>query len=104
MKQVFEGLKPLTPSAFPKRCNNCGRVYETAEQFLTETLDMPRGNSSLKADVEDDGLTIVEVFRNCSCGSTLMDNYSCRRDQSEQGQQRRASFSRGSEDGNRRRD
>lgn len=90
----FEGLQALIDSAFPKKCRNCGYVYETAEQFFAETLDMPRGRSSLKAAVEDDGSTIVEAFRNCRCGSTLMDEFGCRRDHSERGRQRRIAFDR----------
>jgi len=93
MKNEYAGLKPVELTAYPKKCSNCGRIYETAEQFLNDTLDMPRGNSSLRADIDDDGYTvIVEAFRNCRCGSTLMDNYCCRRDQSPEGIGRRARF------------
>lgn len=90
--QDFEGLQALFESAFPKKCGNCGHVYETAEQFFRETQDMPGGRSSLKSAIEDDGYTVVEVFRNCRCGSTMMDEFGCRRDQSEKGAQRRAAF------------
>lgn len=92
--QDFEGLKALLESAFPKKCGNCGYVYETAEQFFMETQDMPRGHSSLKSVIEDDGMRIVEAFRNCRCGSTLMDEFGCRRDQSDKGAQRREAFDR----------
>lgn len=92
--EYFEGLQALIDSAFPKKCGNCGYVYETAEQFFAETQDMPRGRSSLKSAVEDDGSTVVEAFRNCRCGSTLMDEFSCRRDHSEQGIRRRMAFDR----------
>ncbi|MGR9115182.1 MAG: oxidoreductase [Gammaproteobacteria bacterium] len=86
------GLRALLESSFPKRCRNCGRIYESVEQFLAETEDMPDGRSSLKSSMEDDGSEIVEVFRNCACGSTLMDEFNSRRDDSEQGQRRRAAF------------
>lgn len=88
----FEGLKALVESAFPKTCRNCGRVYETAEQFFMDTEDMARGISSLKSAIEDDGGFVVEVFRNCRCGSSLMDEFGCRRDHSEKGDRRRAAF------------
>jgi hypothetical protein len=90
--QDFEGLKALLDSAFPKKCGNCGYVYETAEQFFLETQDMPRGRSSLKSAVEEDGATVVEAFRNCRCGSSLMDEFGCRRDASEKGRQQREAF------------
>lgn len=90
--QDFEGLKALLESAFPKRCSNCGHVYLTAEQFFLETQDMPRGRSSLKSASEDDGCAFVEAFRNCRCGSTLMDEFGCRRDHSEKGMRRREAY------------
>lgn len=92
--QDFEGLHALLVSAFPKTCKNCGHVYETAEQFFAETLDMPSGRSSLKMATEGDGATIVEAFRNCRCGSTLMDEFGCRRDNSASGLERRTIFDR----------
>jgi len=88
----FAGLRALLESSFPKHCGNCGRVYESVEQFLAETEDMPDGRSSLKSALEDDGSEIVEVFRNCACGSTLMDEFNSRRDDSDQGKKRRAEF------------
>ncbi|MGR9046447.1 MAG: oxidoreductase [Gammaproteobacteria bacterium] len=91
-EQDFAGLRALLESSFPKRCSNCGRVFQSAEQFLAETEDLPNGRSSLKGAVEDDGTEIVEVFRNCACGSTLMDEFNCRRDDSEQGKRRRIEF------------
>lgn len=90
--QEFEGLKALIESAFPKTCRNCGHVYETAEQFFTDTEDMARGISSLRSAIEDDGGVVVEVFRNCRCGSSLMDEFGCRRDHSEKGELRRQAF------------
>lgn len=79
-------------SSFPKHCNACGRRYETAEDFLRDTHDLPASRSCLKEAIEDDGTAIVEVFRNCICGSTLMDEFSNRRDESEKGRLRREKF------------
>lgn len=91
-KQDFEGLRALLDSTFPKTCRCCGHVYQSAEDFFVETQDMPKGHSSLRAAMEDDGLILVEVFRNCRCGSTLMDEFGCRRDASETGQKQRLAF------------
>ena len=89
---LFEGLKALAEAAFPKQCRGCGRTFDTAAQFLVETQALRQGVSGLKQSVDDDASTIVEVYRNCTCGSTLMDFFSNRRDASEAGTHRRALF------------
>ena len=69
--EIFKGLKALSESAFPKRCGNCGRVFETSEQYIRETEKV--SDSGLKESYDDDDTPILEVYRNCICGSTLMD-------------------------------
>ena len=91
-ENFFKDLKALAESAFPKRCANCGRVYETAEQFIAETENINPERTGLKSSVDDDGTPIVEAFRNCVCGSTLMDFFSDRRDVSDKGLARRKKF------------
>ncbi|MFD2229083.1 hypothetical protein [Alkalimarinus sediminis] len=91
-KELFDGLNALAESAFPKSCACCGRTYQTAEEFLHETEKIPAATSSMKSALEEDGTTIVEVFRNCPCGSTLMDEFGDRRDMSERGHKRRQHF------------
>ncbi len=93
-KELFEGLNALAESAFPKTCACCGRTYQTVEEFLHATEKIPTANSSMKSAIEEDGSTIVEVFRNCPCGSTLMDEFNDRRDMSEKGNKRRKHFNR----------
>ena len=93
-QELFDGLNALAESAFPKSCACCGRTYKTAKEFLHETEKIPTAESSMKAAVEDDGSTIVEVFRNCPCGSTLMDEFNDRRDMSDKGNKRRQHFNR----------
>lgn len=90
--EYFQGLSALFESSFPKTCSVCGKVYKNSDQFLSETQNMPNGRSSLKEAIEDNGTTIVEVFRNCACGSTLMDEFSSRRDNSSRGQKKRQQF------------
>lgn len=92
LNHYFDGLTAFIESAFPKKCTVCGKTYQTAEQFLTETQNMPNGRSSLKQALEEDGTAIVEVFRNCRCGSTLMDEFNSRRDNTNPGQEKRAEF------------
>ncbi|MBI1891941.1 MAG: oxidoreductase [Burkholderiales bacterium] len=89
---LFAGLKALAESAFPKHCKNCGRIFESAEQFLRETRKIDQKRSGLKQSWDDNDVPIVEVYRNCPCGSTLMDFFSDRRDLSQNGLARREKF------------
>jgi len=91
-KDFFAGLRELADSAFPKRCGNCGREYRNAAEFLEATQPVRAGVSGLKQSRDDDGLAIVELFRNCVCGSTLLESYWNRRDLSEAGITRRKRF------------
>ncbi len=93
-EELFKGMRELAESAFPKTCNTCGRVFQTAREFLEETDDLPLAPSCIKPAIEDDGTRLLEVFRNCPCGSTLMDEFSDRRDMSEKGLKRRKIFER----------
>lgn len=90
--QFLQGLQALAESAFPKRCANCGRVYQSADDFLSQTRHIAADKSGLKSSTDDDGKVIVEVFRNCICGSTLMDVFNDRRDLSPKGLARREKF------------
>ena len=53
---------------------------------------MRADHSGLKQSLDDDGSAIVEVFRNCVCGSTLLEVFYDRRDQSPNGLKRRQRF------------
>lgn len=86
------GLKTLSTSAFPKSCTCCGRVYETAEQYIRETQAIRQGKSGFKESVDFDDAVIIESFRNCACGSTLMECFQNRRDTSPSGLKRREKF------------
>lgn len=88
----YADLRALAESAFPKRCRNCGRVYHSAEEFIAATQPISAAKSGLKASQDDDGTVILELFRNCVCGSTLMDAFNDRRDVSEAGARRRKRF------------
>ena len=90
--ELFKGLRELAESAFPKKCTNCGRLFVSAEQFLLETQDVNASTTGLKQSEDDDGSKIIEVFRNCPCGSTLMEFFNDRRGTSEAGTKRREKF------------
>jgi len=92
-KELYSGLQALADSSFPKKCNNCGAVYETAEEFIRHTKKLQPQTSGLKQSYDDDDEVIVELYRNCTCGSTLLDFFTDRRDVSPQGLERRERFS-----------
>jgi hypothetical protein len=50
--------------------------------------------SGLKAGMDEDGAAVVDLFRNCVCGSTLMESFGDRRDTSPAGEARRRAFAR----------
>lgn len=89
---LYQGLKTLSQSVFPKKCNTCGRVYRNEDEFTR--LSQPVGSGSgLKESIGDDDRPVIDLFRNCECGSTLMESFSDRRDMSENGRKRREVFS-----------
>ncbi|MES9862579.1 MAG: hypothetical protein ABW157_15615 [Candidatus Thiodiazotropha sp. LLP2] len=93
-KDILDGLQELSDSAFPRVCSNCDREYASLEDFIKETQKL-RGRSGLIENIgcpEEGDEPIVELYRNCICGSTLMEFFSNRRDTSERGQLRRAIF------------
>jgi hypothetical protein len=89
---LFANLRALGESTFPKRCRNCGRSYATAVEFTAATSALSPDRSGLKQSHDEDGKAIVELFRNCVCGSTLMDGFHNRRDSSPAGLRRRQRF------------
>ncbi len=91
-KTLFDGLQELKVGNFPKICPNCGRVYRSFTQFLAETKPLAPDKSGLKSSLDENDQPLVELFRNCVCGSTLMDFYRSRRDHSENGERRRVLF------------
>lgn len=82
---LFKELKALCESSFPKKCEACGRRFESVDAFIKETYAVSKGGSGLKSSLDDKQRSIVELYRNCPCGSTLMDIFSDRRDPSPSG-------------------
>lgn len=93
VEESLKGLKAL-PLKFPRKCHNCGQEYASETDFLEKTQGIRAGRSSLKESEDDDGQVIVEVYRNCLCGSTMMDEFQSRRDMSPQGIKRREEYDR----------
>jgi len=90
--ELFQGLKELVETAFPKKCASCGKVFKSSEEYFLETKRINTSTAGLKQVEEGDGSMIIEAFRNCSCGSTLMEFFHNRRDMSKEGIKRREKF------------
>ncbi|HEY6527063.1 MAG TPA: hypothetical protein VIZ65_00090 [Cellvibrionaceae bacterium] len=90
-KRIYDGLKVLAASAFPKWCAQCGAVYTSAEDFFAKTQTQP-GKSGLVETTDEDGYTVVGLYRACSCGHALTGFFDDRRDWSENGLKRRQRF------------
>lgn len=90
--KLYNGLKALSDNAFPKQCASCGRRFESAEEFIRETRSVAEGTSGLKSATDEASQSMVELYRNCPCGSTLMDCFDDRRDLSQPGLKRRRLF------------
>jgi hypothetical protein len=90
--ELIRGLRALAETTFPKRCRCCGRSFTDVADYVMQTEAMPNGRRSLKQSLDDDGKVIVDLFRNCPCGSTLMDSFGDRRDATTQGEARRQRF------------
>lgn len=89
----FAGLKALSHDHFPKRCRNCGREFASEADYFHQTQAIRPEITGLKAAYDDEDGPLVEVFRNCVCGSTLLVNCASRRDDSPAGHSRRRLFS-----------
>ena len=89
--KFFDGLKSIVESAFPKKCPMCGKTYNNEQDFINDTSKI-NNQTGLKQSYDDDDLPIVELYRNCSCGSTLMNFFGDRRDNNEEGELRRTKF------------
>lgn len=90
--ELFASLHALAASTFPKHCRNCGRVYASTDEFFAATQPVRADHTGLKQSLDDAGQPIVELFRNCACGSTLLESFRNRRDLSAAGIKRRARF------------
>lgn len=84
-------LQSLSGQSFPKTCRTCGKVYASEFQFFNETSLVPASDRTIR-EISDEDDIYLEVFRNCSCGSTLMEYFSSRRDLSEKGIRKRMLF------------
>lgn len=88
---LYQGLKAIWDTEFPKTCPKCGRVYGSFEEYLMDTMALPNSSGLMGYDIGDPGQQ-VGLFRNCACGTTIMAFCHDRRDLSETGNKRRQLF------------
>lgn len=84
-ESVKSKLRKHYSHIFPKKCNNCNRVYHTREEYLRDTERLQKTTTVF----DEVGL---QEYRNCFCGSTLIVWTSDRRDLSKYGVARRKLF------------
>ena len=89
-RDTFLKLKAHDENQFPRKCSCCGKVFNSISDFLkaTDFVNKNNGLQSVKLDKD----VIVELYRNCTCGSTLMAECSDRRDRSKKGVEYRKNF------------
>ena len=91
-KEFYEGLKIIAEHGFPKYCVSCKAVYSSLEDFINKTKAEGEASGLKQGDMENVG-PVVELFRSCPCGDSLMEVFRNRRDMSEKGLKRRQKFS-----------
>ena len=91
LKNLYDDLQIVNEASFPKKCSNCGKRYNNINEYINNTNAI-RNNTGLKASWDEEENTIVELFRNCSCGSTIMEFFKDRRNSSRRGDNRRELF------------
>ena len=92
-EEIYEGLRALEETMFPKKCANCGRVYRTLEDFIAQTNEVS-GSTGLMAVRHKRKTAMLGVFRNCVCNSTLLVPCLDRRGKTTNQQKRRRIFGR----------
>ena len=88
---MYQGLKAIWDTEFPKTCPKCGREYGSFEEYLIDTQPLSHSSGLMGYDIGDPGQQ-VGLFRNCACGTTIMAFCHDRRDLSENGNKRRKLF------------
>ncbi len=89
--ELTKELKEIAEISFPKECTSCGARYESLEDFLEQTDSIPNAQGLFDKLILED-MSVIDIIRNCHCGSTLMVAFSERRDKTAHGLRRRELF------------
>ncbi len=90
-KHPYQNLIELDEFSFPHRCS-CSKHYADLGQFLSETT--PASNGTGLNELHWQNERRVGVWRNCTCGNTMLVLCANRRDTSHQGRANRDHFGR----------
>ncbi len=88
---LYQGLRAIWDTEFPKTCPKCGRVYGSFEEYLVDTLPLDHSSGLMGYSIHEPQEQ-VGLFRNCACGTTIMAFCHDRRDVSAAGHKRRELF------------
>ena len=92
LEQLYQGLRSLSRDSFPRKCPKCSKVFASEEDFLGKETRPVYDCSGLRQTRDECDRPMVEVFRNCTCGSTLLELFKERRDRSSAGKRMRKKF------------
>ena len=91
VSDLYKLLQERLRTSFPKKCDNCGKLYESSEAFLKTTQSL-RPAERLKRLIQEDDGSLMQLFRHCLCGGVILDDFGNRRDESTVGDRKRALF------------
>jgi hypothetical protein len=96
LRKLYDGLQEIAQNQFPRHCGACGRTFRDADEFIRSTHALRNLKnehvSALQAAEDEHGQPAIQLYRNCPCGSTMLEFFQDRRDLSPAGQQRRKRF------------
>ena len=92
LSSLYADLKNIEDTTFPKKCGTCDKVYNTLEEYIADTEQLRPGVTGFEESCDDEDKPILGLYRNCKCGSTLLNFFGDRRDSSEIKTQRRKHF------------
>ncbi len=91
-EELYRGLQAIADDSFPRTCPRCGKVFNSAEDFLVRETQGLHNSTGLRSSHDEEDKIVVEVYRNCPCGSTMVEFFRERRDMTELGIKRRERF------------
>ena len=94
---LYENLKALEDASFPKACDKCGAIFNNEEEYISKSRPYQESTGFTEV-LTKSGECYVKLIRECLCGQPILDHFSDRRDNSEQGEMRRKAFEKVIED------
>ena len=67
LREFVEPIITMCATQFPKKCNTCGKTFNSLREFVGDTKNL---GSPQCSNQNDDPFGLLS-YRNCTCGSTL---------------------------------